>query len=584
MTTPAPLIVTGATAFSGPDGAIPVRKEVRDLEKNDKLQWNLYLLGLSHFEGLSEELVTSFYQIAGIHGRPYRMWDGVPGITNPEWGGYCTHTSILFLTWHRPYLALVEQTLYEIVNTLAKQFPVPLRDQYVKAAKTFRIPYWDWARKPDPGVLPPSTYISDTVTVIDVDGNSKDIPNPLYSFTFHPLNPQPGDFPPEDSPFNIWPATLRYPTDSTATSKSQNNLANDTLVSNNSNIRDALFHLFNTYHQFAPFSNDKWSPGQPRQYDSLESIHNSIHVYTGGTGNGMDNPGGHMSYSDYAGFDPIFWLHHANVDRLFAIWQGINPKSYVTPEPTESGTFTTTAGSTETPNSLLKPFYVSSDGANDNEFWTSTGAISTETFGYVYPETAGAANFSTEDNYRDFLRQQIIEQYGENTPADRIQGLVAADVAAAQKPIPAPVPAAANPGPDLNLSHVAPGGKYTEWGANIRVQKHGLDQRFSVYFFIGDFNSDPATWTYEKNFVGTYDIFRPITRTGCDKCKNDRSNEGDGTLTPREEVSDLKVSVISTEVTLPTAPGQFPVHSNEYKIHTAITEGRPGGLGASDDV
>jgi hypothetical protein len=42
-----------------------VRKEVRDLEKNDKLQWNLYLLGLSQFEGLSEELVTSFYQIAG---------------------------------------------------------------------------------------------------------------------------------------------------------------------------------------------------------------------------------------------------------------------------------------------------------------------------------------------------------------------------------------------------------------------------------------------------------------------------------------------------------------------------------------
>lgn len=44
----------------------------------------------------------------GIHGRPYRPWGGVKGGNPSGWQGYCTHTSILFAPWHRPYLALFE--------------------------------------------------------------------------------------------------------------------------------------------------------------------------------------------------------------------------------------------------------------------------------------------------------------------------------------------------------------------------------------------------------------------------------------------------------------------------------------------
>ena len=52
-------------------------------------------------------LNTSFIltRVQGIHGRPYIPWDGVQGDNNE---GYCTHTSILFPTWHRPYLGLFE--------------------------------------------------------------------------------------------------------------------------------------------------------------------------------------------------------------------------------------------------------------------------------------------------------------------------------------------------------------------------------------------------------------------------------------------------------------------------------------------
>lgn len=41
----------------------------------------------------------------GIHGYPHRSWDGVDGGYD---SGFCTHQSILFPPWHRPYLALFE--------------------------------------------------------------------------------------------------------------------------------------------------------------------------------------------------------------------------------------------------------------------------------------------------------------------------------------------------------------------------------------------------------------------------------------------------------------------------------------------
>ena len=33
---------------------------------------------------------------------------------------------------------------------------------------------------------------------------------------------------------------------------------------------------------------------------------------------------------DYSAFDPVFWLHHTNIDRLFSIWQAIYPDRYGT--------------------------------------------------------------------------------------------------------------------------------------------------------------------------------------------------------------------------------------------------------------
>lgn len=39
---------------------------------------------------------------------PYKVWSNAKGIPDFQFGGYCTHSSILFVTWHRPYVALFE--------------------------------------------------------------------------------------------------------------------------------------------------------------------------------------------------------------------------------------------------------------------------------------------------------------------------------------------------------------------------------------------------------------------------------------------------------------------------------------------
>ncbi|CAE6468536.1 unnamed protein product [Rhizoctonia solani] len=79
-----------------------------------------------------------------------------------------------------------------------------------------------------------------------------------------------------------------------------------------------------------PTENDWRNPGNTRYWSvarrlrgigSIEQPHNLIHVLVGGLGHMMDN--------DYASFDPIFFLHHCNVDRIIALWEQAYPKYFM---------------------------------------------------------------------------------------------------------------------------------------------------------------------------------------------------------------------------------------------------------------
>lgn len=51
---------------------------------------------------------------------------------------------------------------------------------------------------------------------------------------------------------------------------------------------------------------------------AMEAPHGSLHIWVGGVN-------GDMASLPRAAFDPIFWSHHANVDRRWAVWQRDNP-------------------------------------------------------------------------------------------------------------------------------------------------------------------------------------------------------------------------------------------------------------------
>lgn len=215
----------------------------------------------------------------------------------------------------------------------------------------------------------PDSVNSPMISVNSPHG-AMNIVNPLYNYTFHP-QPSAPDFPPSDGMIAKYHSTVRYPS---ASGQSQPGLANQQLEANAQAIQDATYQLIADQSNYPPFSNTGYTDGRGGSYNSLENMHNAIHSLVGN--------GGHMSYIPYSGFDPIFWLHHANVDRLFAIWQAIYPSSYTTAEVDAEGTFTNAPGETEDVNTPLTPFHSDSAGT----LYTSATVQSTRPFGYTYPE------------------------------------------------------------------------------------------------------------------------------------------------------------------------------------------------------
>lgn len=170
--------------------SVKPRYEVQDFfSGKNKLQRDLFLQAFAAIEKLPVDDHRSFYQIAGIHGLPYEPYRGSVNEdypwreSNESWGGYCHHSSVLFPTWHRAYMLLIERVLRDEALALAKQYNASLRDSYLAAAKSMRFPYWDWAanRVSKRGI--PDIFRYRTVNVnVPPNANKKSITNPLRAF------------------------------------------------------------------------------------------------------------------------------------------------------------------------------------------------------------------------------------------------------------------------------------------------------------------------------------------------------------------------------------------------------------------
>lgn len=87
---------------------IEVLMNVREYKK----QRDLFLQGFANVQRRNFNDVRSYFKVAGIHGLPYDSYnekDRTPKIQ----GGYCRHSDILFPTWHRLYVLLIERLIYD---------------------------------------------------------------------------------------------------------------------------------------------------------------------------------------------------------------------------------------------------------------------------------------------------------------------------------------------------------------------------------------------------------------------------------------------------------------------------------------
>ncbi|KJZ73999.1 hypothetical protein HIM_06667 [Hirsutella minnesotensis 3608] len=358
----------------GKQTAPPLRKDINQLHAAGGPQWDLYLLALGALQGDGEEDPLSYFQLSGIHGKPFIEWNGAgPGV-DVSWGGYCPHAENMFLPWHRAYLALFEQVLVERAKKIAAQYPVNVRPRYLQAAETLRIPYWDWSAD---SVVPPST-VPDTIRVNATRGNKVkevQIENPLRVYKI-PKAAVDGKYGPFDP-------LMRTKIERCTAPRTWPGSANKYLSENI--YRQWTYEFLTRSRDFTEFS---FGGGYSV---SLEQIHNNIH---------WDATCGEQFFDNgLAAFDPLFMLHHAHVDRIWAFWQALRPDEDIFKNSYPGNPrFATKMGATINPDSPMQPFFQPS-GA----FHTSLTVRSIHKLGYSY-EGLQASKGSQEQVKQDVMR------------------------------------------------------------------------------------------------------------------------------------------------------------------------------------
>lgn len=116
---------------------------------------------------------------------------------------------------------------------------------------------------------------------------------------------------------------------------------------------------------------------------SFESPHNNVH-------NAVGCVNGTMYDLNWSAFDPAFMLHHANVDRLIALWQAIYPNSSIFEVVDYAGALYGTPAGNVSADTPLKPFHDrAGDGDGVEGFHTSRSVRDIAVLGYTYPELQG---------------------------------------------------------------------------------------------------------------------------------------------------------------------------------------------------
>ncbi|KAB5542858.1 hypothetical protein GE09DRAFT_1289513 [Coniochaeta sp. 2T2.1] len=293
------------------------------------------------FQDVDETDPLSYFQISGIHGYPVQSWNGVEQVPGGVDLGYCPHNQ-------------------ELVNHAVRIAKLYTRNgpTYQAAAQSLRQPYWDWASDRD---LPIAATLPN-LTINAYNGTAT-VSNPLRRYRFQRMP----NFGGSGSVPLLHSETIRC-ADAAGTddpAKSNYNLNLNTT----GDLTGQVYMAFTQALRFEEMATAA-TPGS-----SFELPHNNVHNAAGCENGTLRNIG-------WSAFEPLFMLHHANVDRLIAMWQAIHYNSSILNTTSLAlGTYGTANGTIVDADTPLKPFY-----DTNSTFYTSRTASDIKTFGYTYPE------------------------------------------------------------------------------------------------------------------------------------------------------------------------------------------------------
>jgi tyrosinase len=190
------------------------------------------------------------------------------------------HSGPSFLTWHRYFLLRLEGFLQQAVNDT-----------------DFRLPYWDWsadADLPNPGTSP----LWDMTRLGQFIGTAWEVRLAM--------DPRTG---------NLQRVSRQL----------VRNQGGGGALPTRDQVRDVLRQ--EAAYDMAPFNSSSPSGLRNRLegWVGTAAIHNNVHVWVGGDMGLSSSPN-----------DPVFFLHHANLDRLWASWQEQHDAGSYAPDQTAS--------------------------------------------------------------------------------------------------------------------------------------------------------------------------------------------------------------------------------------------------------
>jgi tyrosinase len=231
-------------------------------------------------------------------------------------GDECPHGWSIFLPWHRMYLWGFEHQLQDISPSVT-------------------LPYWDWTQSTPQQIA--DGHIPEAFRCWVTDQMLSSLSGKISAETIKRLEAVEGQT--FNSIKRFWAATGEVPeSEQTAivdALKVANPLFSEKRWPGDFSSGDVDPRFDDHYPRPADIERivaiDNWRDfGGGMDVDQSFGIvdmdpHNTMHVWIGGSPKGGPPAGGLMANNLTAAFDPIFWAHHANVDRIWALWQERHP-------------------------------------------------------------------------------------------------------------------------------------------------------------------------------------------------------------------------------------------------------------------